>query len=50
LTGRSCSAIEDVRAALDDDLNTPGALAALDEAAQGGHNVEPGAALLGITL
>jgi L-cysteine:1D-myo-inositol 2-amino-2-deoxy-alpha-D-glucopyranoside ligase len=50
LTGRSCSVIEDVRAALDDDLDTPGALAVLDEAAQGGHNVAPGAALLGIIL
>ena len=50
LTGRSCGVVDDVRAALDDDLDTPGALAALDEAAQGGHNVAPGAALLGINL
>ena len=50
LTGRACTVIDDVRAALDDDLDSPGALVALDEAAQGGYNVAPGAALLGITL
>jgi L-cysteine:1D-myo-inositol 2-amino-2-deoxy-alpha-D-glucopyranoside ligase len=50
LTGRACHVIDDVRAALDDDLDSPGALVALDEAAQGGYNVAPGAALLGITL
>ena len=49
-TGRTGSAIEDVRAALDDDLDTPGALRALDDAAHAGYNVAPGAAVLGITL
>ncbi len=39
-----------VRAALDDDLDTPGALAALDDEAAGGRPVVGGAALLGVTL
>ena len=39
-----------VRAALDDDLDTPGALAALDAEAEAGRPVAPGAALLGITV
>jgi L-cysteine:1D-myo-inositol 2-amino-2-deoxy-alpha-D-glucopyranoside ligase len=47
---RSCGVIDDVRAALDDDLNCPAALGAIDEAAQAGFNVAPAAALLGITL
>ena len=42
--------LDDVRAALDDDLDCPGALAAIDEAAQAGYNVASAAALLGITL
>lgn len=49
-TGRSGSVIDDVRAALDDDLNTPLALDAMDQAAHAGFNVAPGASLLGITL
>jgi L-cysteine:1D-myo-inositol 2-amino-2-deoxy-alpha-D-glucopyranoside ligase len=44
------TALELVRAALDDDLDTPGALAALDREADGGRSVVRGAALLGITL
>jgi len=42
--------LEDVRARLDDDLDTVGALRALDEHAALGHSVTAGAALLGITL
>ncbi len=39
-----------VRAALDDDLDTPGALAAIDEAADGGAGIAGATALLGIDL
>jgi len=39
-----------VRAALDDDLDTPGALLGLDAEAAAGRPVGPGADLLGITL
>jgi L-cysteine:1D-myo-inositol 2-amino-2-deoxy-alpha-D-glucopyranoside ligase len=42
--------IDDVRAALDDDLNTPAAVALIDEAAASGHGVEGAAALLGVVL
>ncbi len=42
--------LEDVRAALDADLDTPAALEVLDGAARRGLGVAPGAALLGITL
>lgn len=49
-TGRSSSVLDDVRAALDDDLSTPGALRAIDEAAHAGAHVTSAAALLGITL
>jgi L-cysteine:1D-myo-inositol 2-amino-2-deoxy-alpha-D-glucopyranoside ligase len=47
---RPCVVIDDVRAALDDDLDCPAALAVIDDAAQAGFNVAPAAALLGITL
>jgi len=50
LSQRSGTVLEDVRAALDDDLNTPAAVAAVDRAAHAGFNVAPAAALLGITL
>jgi L-cysteine:1D-myo-inositol 2-amino-2-deoxy-alpha-D-glucopyranoside ligase len=43
-------ALEAVRARLDDDLDAPGALAALDEAAASGADVARGAALLGVSL
>jgi L-cysteine:1D-myo-inositol 2-amino-2-deoxy-alpha-D-glucopyranoside ligase len=43
-------ALEAVRRALDDDLDTPSALAALDELADQGLPVDRGAELLGITL
>ena len=39
-----------VRGFLDDDLDTPGALAALDDEASQGRSVVEGAALLGVTL
>jgi L-cysteine:1D-myo-inositol 2-amino-2-deoxy-alpha-D-glucopyranoside ligase len=41
---------DEVRARLDDDLDAPGALAALDERAETGRSVEEGAALLGVAL
>jgi L-cysteine:1D-myo-inositol 2-amino-2-deoxy-alpha-D-glucopyranoside ligase len=39
-----------VRSALDDDLDTPGALQALDQEALAGRSVLAGASLLGVTL
>jgi L-cysteine:1D-myo-inositol 2-amino-2-deoxy-alpha-D-glucopyranoside ligase len=48
--GRTGSVLEDVRSALDDDLDTPGALLAIDHAAYAGVNVAREVALLGITL
>ena len=42
--------IEQVRAALDDDLDTPGALAAIDPAAESGADISAAAALLGVDL
>jgi len=50
LSGRQGNVLDDVRAALDDDVNTPAALAAIDAAAHAGFNVSPAASLLGITL
>ena len=50
LGGRSSDVVDQVRAALDDDLNTPEALRAVDEAALAGANVAPAAELLGVTL
>ena len=41
---------EDVRACLDEDLDTPSALRVIDEAAQSGFNISSAANLLGITL
>jgi L-cysteine:1D-myo-inositol 2-amino-2-deoxy-alpha-D-glucopyranoside ligase len=48
--GEGEAGLEQVRAHLDDDLDAPGALVALDEAADSGSGVSAGAALLGITL
>jgi L-cysteine:1D-myo-inositol 2-amino-2-deoxy-alpha-D-glucopyranoside ligase len=48
--GYPSDVLERVRAALDDDLDTPGAFAAIDAAASSGHDVTAAAALLGITL
>jgi L-cysteine:1D-myo-inositol 2-amino-2-deoxy-alpha-D-glucopyranoside ligase len=42
--------LDAVRERLDDDLDTPGALALIDEAAARGHNVHAAASLLGVTL
>lgn len=47
---RADAGLDGVRARLDDDLDTPGALAVLDECAQAGRPVRAGAALLGIGL
>ncbi|MHB2027236.1 MAG: cysteine--tRNA ligase [Acidimicrobiales bacterium] len=47
---RGVSALEEVRGALDDDLNTPAALEAIDAAAHAGSSVALAAALLGVTL
>ena len=48
--GRPSSVLDDVRDALDDDLNCPAALAAVDAAAHAGASVTPAATLLGITM
>ncbi len=50
VAGRPSSVVDDVRAALDDDLNTPAAIDIVDEAAHAGFNVAPAAGLLGVTL
>lgn len=42
--------LAEVRAALDDDLDTPSAVAAIDEAAAAGRGVSAAAALLGVDL
>jgi L-cysteine:1D-myo-inositol 2-amino-2-deoxy-alpha-D-glucopyranoside ligase len=42
--------LEAVRARLDDDLDTPGALRALDDEAAAGRHVVAGAALLGVSV
>jgi L-cysteine:1D-myo-inositol 2-amino-2-deoxy-alpha-D-glucopyranoside ligase len=48
--GAGDGALAEVRAALDDDLDTPSAVKALDAAAEQGHGVSTAAALLGIDL
>jgi L-cysteine:1D-myo-inositol 2-amino-2-deoxy-alpha-D-glucopyranoside ligase len=48
--GSADGALDEVRAALDDDLDTPAALGAIDVAAQLGESVASAAALLGVTL
>jgi L-cysteine:1D-myo-inositol 2-amino-2-deoxy-alpha-D-glucopyranoside ligase len=48
--GEGKGGLDEVRALLDQDLDTPGALEALDEAARRGDGVDAGAALLGVTL
>jgi L-cysteine:1D-myo-inositol 2-amino-2-deoxy-alpha-D-glucopyranoside ligase len=42
--------VDRVRAAIDDDLDTPAALAAIDDAAASGRSVVDGAALIGVVL
>ena len=46
--GEGNDALDEVRAALDDDLDTPAALAAVDDAVAGGGRVSAAAALLGV--
>jgi L-cysteine:1D-myo-inositol 2-amino-2-deoxy-alpha-D-glucopyranoside ligase len=48
--GEGTAALDAVRAALDDDLDTPAAVAAIDQAAGQGAGVSAAAALLGIDL
>jgi L-cysteine:1D-myo-inositol 2-amino-2-deoxy-alpha-D-glucopyranoside ligase len=48
--GRPSSVLDEVRAALNDDLDAPSALSAIDDAAHAGYNVAPAASLLGISL
>jgi len=48
--GNGSGGVEVVRRRLDDDLDAPGALVELDEAAAAGGGVSRGAALLGVTL
>jgi L-cysteine:1D-myo-inositol 2-amino-2-deoxy-alpha-D-glucopyranoside ligase len=48
--GDGTAGLNEVRACLDDDLDTPGALRVLDEAARAGHSVREAAGLLGVSL
>ncbi len=48
--GQDGGALDAVRRYLDDDLDTPGALAELDRLAERGASITDGAALLGVTL
>ena len=50
VAGVGDAALDDVRACLDDDLDTPGAIAAIDAAAKAGHGVSVAAKLLGVSL
>lgn len=47
-TGPGDAALDQARAALDSDLDTPAAVAAIDSAARSGHGVSRAAALLGV--
>ena len=46
--GNGSGALDEVRAALDEDLDTPGAIEAIDRAAAKGLGVSEAAALLGV--
>jgi L-cysteine:1D-myo-inositol 2-amino-2-deoxy-alpha-D-glucopyranoside ligase len=48
--GTASDVLEQVRTCLDNDLDTPGAVAAMDAAAAQGHDVSTAAALLGVEL
>ena len=48
--GTASDVLDEVRDRLDDDLDTPGAVAAIDAAASAGHDVSGAAALLGVRL
>ena len=49
-SGDGNAGLEDVRSALDDDLNTPAAIDEIDRAARSGHSVKIAAGLLGVDL
>jgi L-cysteine:1D-myo-inositol 2-amino-2-deoxy-alpha-D-glucopyranoside ligase len=49
-SGRGDATLDDVRAALDDDLDTPWAVEQIDKAAAAGHGISAAAALLGVDL
>lgn len=49
-SGDGSAGFEQVRNALDDDLNVPAAITVLDDAAKSGHNVAFGARLLGVEV
>ena len=48
--GDCTAGLAEVRAALDDDLNTPAAIQVIDQAAAAGHSIKSSAKLLGIDL
>jgi L-cysteine:1D-myo-inositol 2-amino-2-deoxy-alpha-D-glucopyranoside ligase len=48
--GKGDAAVDDVRAAIDDDLDTPAAVAIIDAAAERGLGVSDAAALVGVDL
>jgi L-cysteine:1D-myo-inositol 2-amino-2-deoxy-alpha-D-glucopyranoside ligase len=48
--GEGDGALEDVRAALDDDLDTPAAVGAIDKAAAAGQGISTAAKLLGVDV
>ncbi|HVE93393.1 MAG TPA: cysteine--tRNA ligase [Acidimicrobiales bacterium] len=48
--GAGDAVMDEVREALDDDLDTPRALAAIDDAVASGHGVSSAAALLGVAI
>ncbi len=48
--GRGAGALEIVRASLDDDLDSPGAIAAIDDEAAAGRGISEAASLLGVRL
>ena len=50
VAGEGNGGLDEVRAALDEDLDTPSAVAAIDRAAAAGHGVSKAADLLGIEL
>lgn len=50
VAGEGDAALDEVRARLDDDLDTPGAVAAIDAAAAAGEGVSAAAALLGVRV
>ncbi|MFN5841563.1 MAG: cysteine--1-D-myo-inosityl 2-amino-2-deoxy-alpha-D-glucopyranoside ligase, partial [Acidimicrobiaceae bacterium] len=48
--GTESTILDQVREHLDNDLNTPDAIAAIDAAAAAGHDVSASASLLGVEL